>query len=48
VSQPKAVQRVLGQPPEPTPRFRHVAWRAYQRALDPLSPPKPLPPRRST
>ena len=33
--------------PRPTLRYRLKAWRAFQRALDPLAPPKPLrPPRR--
>jgi len=27
----------------PTSRFRRRAWREFQRALDPLAPPKPLP-----
>jgi hypothetical protein len=30
--------------PQPTQRFRRLAWLAFQRALDPLAPPKPLPP----
>jgi len=30
--------------PHPTPRFRRLAWLVFQRALDPLAPPKPLPP----
>ena len=30
--------------PLPTQRFRRQAWLAFQRALDPLAPPKPLPP----
>jgi hypothetical protein len=30
--------------PHPTQRFRREAWLAFQRALDPLAPPKPLPP----
>ena len=29
--------------PHPTQRFRRRAWLAFQRALDPLAPPKPLP-----
>jgi hypothetical protein len=29
--------------PLPTQRFRRRAWLAFQRALDPLAPPKPLP-----
>jgi hypothetical protein len=31
----------------PTSGFRRRAWREFQRALDPLAPPKPLPPGRS-
>ncbi|HEY2310095.1 MAG TPA: hypothetical protein VGH46_03145 [Gaiellaceae bacterium] len=30
--------------PCPTQRFRRQSWLAFQRALDPLAPPKPLPP----
>ena len=30
--------------PLPTQRFRRQAWFAFERALDPLAPPKPLPP----
>ena len=30
--------------PHPTQRFRRRAWLEFQRALDPLAPPKPLPP----
>jgi hypothetical protein len=33
--------------PEPTQTFRRRAWRAFQRALDPLAPPRPLPTRRA-
>jgi hypothetical protein len=29
--------------PSPTMQFRRRAWLAFQRALDPLAPPKPLP-----
>ena len=29
--------------PRPTVHFRYRAWREFQRALDPLAPPKPLP-----
>jgi hypothetical protein len=32
--------------PQPTPLFRQHAWRLFQRALDPLAPPRPLPARR--
>jgi hypothetical protein len=28
--------------PHPTLQFRLKAWRTFQRALDPLAPPKPL------
>jgi hypothetical protein len=28
--------------PRPTLQFRLRSWRAFQRALDPLAPPKPL------
>ncbi|HJU37765.1 MAG TPA: hypothetical protein VJ716_10160 [Gaiellaceae bacterium] len=30
--------------PQPSGRFRRRAWLAFQRALDPLAPPKELPP----
>ena len=33
--------------PRPTPHFRRRAWIAFQRALDPLSSPRPLPPPRA-
>lgn len=29
--------------PTPTAPFRRRAWRQFQRALDPLAPPRPLP-----
>jgi hypothetical protein len=29
--------------PRPTTQFRRRAWLEFQRALDPLAPPKPLP-----
>src|SRR4051812_43190306 len=29
--------------PHPTPRFRRRSWLAFQQALDPLAPPRPLP-----
>jgi hypothetical protein len=32
--------------PLPTAVFRRRAWSDFQRALDPLAPPKPLPPGR--
>jgi hypothetical protein len=31
----------------PTSGFRRRAWREFQRALDPLAPPRPLPPGRA-
>jgi len=31
----------------PSSSFRRRAWREFQRALDPLAPPKPLPPERA-
>jgi len=27
----------------PTPKFRRQAWREFQRALDPLAAPRPMP-----
>ncbi|HZT84854.1 MAG TPA: hypothetical protein VE984_05470 [Gaiellaceae bacterium] len=30
--------------PQPSQRFRRRAWLEFQRALDPLAPPKELPP----
>jgi hypothetical protein len=32
--------------PEPTAPFRRRAWMLFQRTLDPLAPPRPLPMRR--
>jgi hypothetical protein len=32
--------------PQPTMQFRRRAWLQFQRALDPLAPPKPLPMKR--
>ena len=32
--------------PAPTPQFRRYAWRVFQRALDPLARPRPLPTQR--
>jgi hypothetical protein len=32
--------------PTPTMQFRRRAWLLFQRALDPLAPPKPLPMKR--
>jgi hypothetical protein len=36
------VERVRSRLPRPTPHFRRRSWLAFQRALDPLAPPKPL------
>jgi hypothetical protein len=36
-------QRIEAQLPQPTASFRRRAWWEFQRALDPLGPPKPLP-----
>lgn len=33
-------------PPQPTASYRRRAWLDFQRALDPLAPPKPLRPPR--
>jgi hypothetical protein len=33
--------------PKPTAWFRRRAWLRFQRALDPLAPPRPLPPPRA-
>jgi len=33
--------------PQPSLAFRRRAWLAFQRALDPLAPPRPLPSRRA-
>ena len=40
-------RRVRERPPTPTPQFRRRSWHSFQRALDPLAPPKQLksPPR---
>ena len=32
--------------PSPSTQFRIRAWREFQKALDPLAPPKPLPKKR--
>ena len=34
--------------PRPTEQFRRHAWREFQRALDPLGPPRPLPAMRAS
>jgi hypothetical protein len=36
-------KRTEGNLPAPTMRFRRKSWLAFQRALDPLAPPKRLP-----
>ncbi len=36
-------ERLLEKLPRPTASFRRRAWLDFQRALDPLGPPKPLP-----
>jgi hypothetical protein len=33
--------------PTPTGQFRRRAWLLFQRALDPLAPPRPLPTKKS-
>lgn len=33
--------------PQPTMRFRRRAWLQFQRAIDPLAPPKRLPVKRA-
>jgi hypothetical protein len=33
--------------PQPSARYRRRAWLEFQRALDPLAPPKPLRPPRT-
>jgi hypothetical protein len=39
--------RVYAKRVGPSSRFRRRAWREFQRALDPLAPPRPLPPERA-
>ena len=39
-------QRGRKEIPAPTEQFRLRAWREFQKALDPLAPPKPLPQRK--
>jgi hypothetical protein len=34
--------RLVGDLPRPSLRYRVLAWHAFQRALDPLAPPRPL------
>jgi hypothetical protein len=38
----REVERARDRVPHPTPYFRRRAWLEFQRALDPLAPPKPL------
>ena len=38
----REVERTRDRVPRPSPYFRRRAWLAFQRALDPLAPPKPL------
>jgi hypothetical protein len=40
------VERGQQELPAPTEQFRLRAWREFQKALDPLAPPKPLPQRK--
>ena len=40
--QPLAGERVWRELPRPTESFRRRSWLEFQRALDPLAPPKPL------
>jgi hypothetical protein len=40
------MQRGQKELPAPTTQFRVRAWREFQKALDPLAPPKPLPKKR--
>jgi hypothetical protein len=35
-------KRLEAQLPQPTASFRRRAWLEFQRALDPLAPPRPL------
>jgi hypothetical protein len=38
----RLLYHVRGRLPRPSPQFRRRAWLAFQKALDPLAPPKPL------
>jgi hypothetical protein len=38
----REMERSRGSLPRPTPQFRRRAWLLFQRALDPLAPPRPL------
>jgi hypothetical protein len=42
----REAERVPGRVPRPSPQFRRRSWLLFQRALDPLAPPKPLKGRR--
>jgi hypothetical protein len=41
-SKPERGEPAIRGLPVATPQFRRRAWRAFQRALDPLSPARPL------
>ena len=43
----ETILRIYVRKAAPTSGFRRRAWREFQRALDPLAPPRPLPPGRS-
>ena len=38
----RELARVRSRLPRPSPQFRRRAWLSFQRAIDPLAPPKPL------
>jgi hypothetical protein len=38
----RLVERVRGSIPRPSPQFRRRSWSLFERALDPLAPPRPL------
>jgi hypothetical protein len=38
----REVAPLLGRSPRPSPQFRRRSWFLFQRALDPLAPPRPL------
>ena len=38
----REVERARDRIPRPSPQFRRRSWLAFQQALDPLAPPKPL------
>jgi len=39
---PERFAEVAPRVPRPTPQFKRRAWLAFQKAIDPLAPPKPL------